>query len=63
MLIAPTAPIQSPTVLMPISADREAAAHPARVGSCMGAKLPTNRVQPASAAYNESGEAYPVSSR
>ena len=29
----------------------------------MGAELPANLVQPAPTAYNESGEAYPVSSR
>jgi len=29
----------------------------------MGATLPPNRVELAFAAYNESGEAYPVSSR
>lgn len=40
MLMATAVPVQSPITPMLLSADHDAAAHPARASSCMGAELP-----------------------
>jgi hypothetical protein len=38
MLMAPPAPVQLPIKRLPLHADLNAAAHPAKAGSCMGAQ-------------------------